>query len=104
MKLTAFVTDPSQITLILSLMGLPTEPPPLDQARGPPQLELKLVYREDIDLLVAVDADEPFPEQIAVSHKDGLEVVCDCSAADDPFPDQLDPPHLEEPEANYSYC
>jgi hypothetical protein len=104
MNLTAFVTAPSQITLILSLMGLPTEPPPLDQARGPPQLELNLVYREDIDLLVAVDADEPFPEQIAVSHKDGLEVVCDCSAADDPFPDQLDPPHLEEPEANYSYC
>ena len=72
MKLSAYITDPLLIRKILSQMGLSTQAPELEQARDPPQMEMdfrKLVYREDIDLLIEVDgSDDPFPEMVDAPH------------------------------------
>jgi hypothetical protein len=76
MKPVVFITDPMTVRRTLSQLGLSTDPPRLEYARDPPQTELdftKIVYREDIDLLIEVDgSDDPFPKVINDPHPEDV--------------------------------
>ena len=46
MKIIAFITEPSSISRILKHLGVPTEPPPLQPARAPPQQDFDFIDPE----------------------------------------------------------
>ncbi len=58
MELIAFVTEPTSVTPILEHLGLPTEPPRVAPARGPPELSFEFDQR----LHHAPSTPEPMPE------------------------------------------
>ena len=43
MKIVAFITDPASLSRILNHLGMPTEPPPLQPARAPPQQDFEFI-------------------------------------------------------------
>jgi hypothetical protein len=45
MKIVALVTEPGSIARYLHHLGVPTDPPPLAPARGPPYYQSRLVLR-----------------------------------------------------------
>ncbi len=59
MELIAFVTEPTSVTPILEHLGLPTEPPRVAPARGPPELSFELDQR----LHHAPSTPEPMPDE-----------------------------------------
>ncbi len=56
MKLIAFVTEPAAVKPFLEHLDLPTEPPPLAPARGPPHQD------NDIDHTPRFDTTAPDPD------------------------------------------
>lgn len=46
MKIVALITEPSSVSRILKHLGVPTEPPPLQPARAPPQQDLDFIDPE----------------------------------------------------------
>ena len=58
MELIAFITEPSSVTPSLEHLGLPTEPPRVAPARGPPELSFDF----DQGLHYDASAPEPVPE------------------------------------------
>jgi hypothetical protein len=61
MRILAFITDPAPIVAILRHLNLPTRPPALSPARGPPQPDLPLDGEPplDLDQTPAFDPAEP---------------------------------------------
>ncbi len=57
MRILAFITAAEPVDTILGHLGLPTTPPPLSPARGPPQHDLAF----DTDQTPAYDLSEPEP-------------------------------------------
>ena len=66
MRILAFLTDPAVIVAILRHLDLPTRPPALSPARGPPQPDLPLDAEPTLDLDQTPTFDpadpEPLPE------------------------------------------
>jgi hypothetical protein len=46
MKIIAFITEPASLSRILSHLGVPTKPPPLQPARAPPQQDFEFIDAE----------------------------------------------------------
>jgi len=63
MRILAFLTDPAPVVAILRHLDLPTQPPALSPARGPPQPDLPLEGEPplDLDQTPAFDPAEPEP-------------------------------------------
>ena len=58
MRVTAFIIEPASVKPLLQNLGLPTEPPPLTPARGPPLEDADIDQRPEVEL----GAPEPIPE------------------------------------------
>jgi len=63
MRILAFLTAAEPVDVILGHLGLPTTPPPLSTARGPPRhpLGFDSDHGPDIDPTPAFDPTEPEP-------------------------------------------
>jgi hypothetical protein len=63
MRILAFITAAEPVDAILGHLGLPTAPPPLSRARGPPQHDLGFDADPgfDLDQTPANDPSEPEP-------------------------------------------
>ena len=63
MRILAFLTEPEPVQAILRHLGLPTAPPLLSPARGPPKHHLGFDREPDLDLdqTPAFDPTEPEP-------------------------------------------
>jgi hypothetical protein len=66
MRILAFITAAEPVDAILTHLGLPTTPPPLSPARGPPQHDLGFDADPgdpgfDLDQTPAYDLTEPEP-------------------------------------------
>jgi hypothetical protein len=66
MRILAFITAAEPVDAILTHLGLPTTPPPLSPARGPPQHDLGFDADPgdpgfDLDQTLAYDLTEPEP-------------------------------------------
>ena len=55
MTLVAFVTEPASVQRVLTHLGLPSEPPVLTPARGPP------IEQADLDQSAPLDSTAPDP-------------------------------------------
>jgi hypothetical protein len=66
MRILAFITAAEPVDAILTHLGLPTGPPPLAPARGPPQPELAFDAEPDLDLdqtpMYDLTEPEPIPD------------------------------------------
>jgi hypothetical protein len=58
MRVIAFVTEPNSVKALLQHLGLPTEPPPVAPARGPPLEDAAIEQRPEVEL----GAPEPIPQ------------------------------------------
>ena len=61
----ALLTDPGPVDAILRHLGLPTTPPPLSPARGPPQSDLGLDFEPTLELDQTPAFDPSQPEPVA---------------------------------------